>query len=108
MITEIRIFVEHGDTTDPLTEYLDSLPGTNENFPNEQEGLTVLGYTVSVDTDSIPIDVLQEGMTMVGKSGDTADVYRVVHMASGIVVTLDTQFGSYERTYAPGEIVTVK
>lgn len=45
----IIIEVEHGESTDPLTEYLDMIPGTNEAHPHEQDGLTVNGYTVSVD-----------------------------------------------------------
>jgi hypothetical protein len=45
----IIIEVEHGETTDALSEYLDIIPGTNEAYPHEQEGLTVNGYTVKVD-----------------------------------------------------------
>lgn len=45
----VIIEVEHGETTDPLTEYLDIVPGTNEAYPHEQEGLQVLDYSVRVD-----------------------------------------------------------
>lgn len=45
----ILIEVEHGETTDPLDEYLDIVPGTNENYPHVQEGLRVLNYAVRVD-----------------------------------------------------------
>lgn len=45
----IVIEVEHGETTDPVSEFLDIIPGTNENHPHEQDGLEVLGYSVAVD-----------------------------------------------------------
>ena len=110
MFSKVTFLVQHGEDTDRLnylishvTAEYDSAHG--KSYPGRP---IILDYSVEVDVKEIPVSVLEQGMTMIGKNGAEATVHRVYPTASGIYVTMDTEFGAFERRYAPDETVTVK
>lgn len=58
---------------------------------------------------TIPAMRLAKGDLVVSKTtGNTAEVFEVTVMASGVAVTLDTEYGSVARVYNYDENLTVK